>query len=246
MWPALHPTRSWRHYHALHHSTTGNLDARVEGDLTPMRIHNYVQTNGDFLTLTVKEYQNLKKWEKLTYRFYRNPLFLFVLIPPFLFVFMNRFSNPKATLKQRQSVYFTNLALFVILLLLGITIGFLPLLIILGPTLFISSVAGVWLFYIQHQFEQTYWEKKGVWSFEKASLIGSSYYKLPVILQWFTGNIGLHHIHHLSPKIPNYFLQECHQNSRLFQQTPPLGLNKGLKSIFLNLWDEDKNKMVDF
>lgn len=240
------PYYYWRHYHALHHSTTGNLGQRVEGQLQPMRLKRYVQTNGDFLTLTVKEYRQLKSWEKLTYRLYRNPLFLFLLIPLFLFLVLNRFSNPKAALKERLSVLFTDIALLGIILLLGFSVGIIPLVVVFLPTLFFSSMAGVWLFYVQHQFEQTYWADEGEWDFVRASLKGSSYYKLPIVLQWFTGNIGLHHIHHLSPRIPNYFLHECHQNSLLFQETPSITLKLGLKSLFLHLWDEDRQIMVGF
>jgi len=240
------PYYHWRYFHAIHHATVGNLNRRVEGEIIPMTIKKYTQNNGDILTLTVKEYQQLSGWEKLIYRLYRNPFLLLLVMPLLLFVVLQRFSNPRAAKRERYSVYWTNLALLVIILLLSFSIGFIPLLLIELPVLVCSTTAGVWLFYIQHQFEASYWEQEGKWSFIIAALGGSSYYKLPAVLQWFTGNIGFHHIHHLSPLVPNYNLQKCHEASSLFHQTEAITLRMGLKSLFLRLWDEEQHTMVGF
>jgi acyl-lipid omega-6 desaturase (Delta-12 desaturase) len=236
----------WRHFHALHHATVGDLGRRVEGELLPMTIKKYALNNGDVLTLTLKEYQDLSGWEKLIYRFYRNPVLLFIVAPLLLFLVLHRFANPRASRRERYSVYLTNLAILAMLLVLVFTVGLGPLLLVGLPMVIISSTTGVWLFYVQHQFEETYWERGKQWNFVVAALKGSSYYKLPVILQWFTGNIGFHHIHHLNPRIPNYFLQKCHNSSPLFQQTESIGVKIGLKSIFLSLWDEEQKKMIGF
>ncbi|MDB5082327.1 MAG: Fatty acid desaturase [Chloroflexi bacterium] len=236
----------WRHFHALHHATVGDLGRRVEGELLPMTIKKYALNNGDVLTLTLNEYQNLSGWEKLIYRFYRHPVLLFVVAPLLLFMVLHRFANSRASRRERYSVYLTNLAILAMLLALVFTIGLVPLLLVTLPMVILSSTAGVWLFYIQHQFEDTYWEKGKQWNFVVAALKGSSYYKLPLVLQWFTGNIGFHHIHHLNPRIPNYNLQKCHDANPLFQQTDAIGIKVGLRSIFLSLWDEEEKKMIGF
>jgi omega-6 fatty acid desaturase (delta-12 desaturase) len=158
----------------------------------------------------------------------------------------HRFANSRASRRERYSVYLTNLAILAMLLVLVFTVGLGPLLLVGLPMVIISSTAGVWLFYVQHQFEETYWERGKQWNFVVAALKGSSYYKLPVILQWFTGNIGFHHIHHLNPRIPNYFLQKCHNSSPLFQETASIGVKVGLNSMFLSLWDEEQKKMIGF
>ncbi len=240
------PYYHWRHLHALHHAHVGNLGHRIERELMPLTIKKYTENNGDVFTLTVNEYQQLSPGKKLIYRLYRNPFVLFLIMPMFLFLILHRFCNPRAARRERLSVYGTNLALFGLGLALSLTIGLGPLVLIQLPIVFFSATMGVWLFYIQHQFEATYWEQEGNWSFVIAALKGSSYYKLPRILQWFTGNIGFHHIHHLSPRIPNYYLQKCHNAHALFQQTNFVNLRLGLRSIFLRLWDEEQQKMVGF
>lgn len=240
------PYYHWRYFHAVHHATVGNLGRRIEGELLPLTIKKYTQNNGDVLTLTVKEYQQLPAWQKQVYRIYRDPVLLFLVMPLVLFLVVHRFYNPRAARRERQSVIWTNLALLGAALLLGFTLGFVQLLLVVLPILFFSAIVGVWLFYVQHQFEATYWEREGNWDYVAASLKGSSYYKLPEPFQWFTGNIGFHHIHHLSPRIPNYYLPKCHNNSSLFQQTSSLTFKLGLKCIFLRLWDEDQQKMVGF
>jgi len=242
----LTPYFNWRYFHALHHATVGNLNQRVEGELLPLTIKKYTQNNGDVLTLTVKEYQQLSSGEKLFYRIYRNPFLLLLVMPLLLFVVLHRLSNPRAAKRERYSVYWTNFALLGVTLLAGFTIGFMPLLLVELPILFCSTTVGVWLFYIQHQFEDSYWQQGTKWNFMVAALRGSSYYKLPGILQWFTGNIGFHHIHHLSPLIPNYNLQKCYEANPILQPGATITMRQGFKSLFLQLWDEEQQIMVGY
>lgn len=242
----LTPYYHWRHFHAVHHATTGNLARRVDGELLPMTIQKYLQNNGDVLTLTVKEYRQLSSWEKFLYRLYRHPLLFLVLVPVLLFVVLHRFANPRAAKRERQSVYWTNLAIAGVIVVLSFTIGFGSFLLVELPVVVLSSTVGVWLFYVQHQFEDTYWEQAAEWDFVTAALRGSSYYKLPPVLQWFTGNIGFHHIHHLNPRVPNYNLQKCHDTNLFSDQTKAITFWSSLRSIYFRLWDEDQQKMVGF
>jgi len=180
------PYDRWRHDHAIHHATAGNLDRRGTGDV---------------LTLTVEEYQALKTWKKLLHRLINHPLVLFTIGSTSVFLIGHRFSSRTAGKRERYSVYWTNLALSGILLLMSALIGFKAYLLIQLPILFLGTSVGVWLFFVQHHFEGVYWARQEHWNFVAAALQGSSFYKLPKILQWFTGNIGFHHIHHLSPRI---------------------------------------------
>jgi len=240
------PYYHWRYLHALHHATVGNLSRRVEGELLPMTIKKYAQNNGDVFTLTVNEYQQLSRWEKFIYHLYRNPFVLLMFMPLFLFLVLHRLSHKNVGKRERYSVIGTNVAILTVLLVLGYFIGFGPLLLVEIPIVIFSTCTGVWMFYIQHQFEESYWESNTKWSFETAALRGSSYYKLPGLFQWFTGNIGFHHIHHLNPRIPNYNLQKCHKSNALFRDVSPVTIKIGMKSLFLRLWDEEQNKMVGF
>jgi omega-6 fatty acid desaturase (delta-12 desaturase) len=240
------PYYHWRFYHAIHHATTGNLTKRLEGTIVPLTVQKYMQTNGDVLTLTVKEYVQLSGKQQLLYRLYRWFILFLVVTPLLVFLVMHRLANSQADKRARYSVYGTNLALAVVILILSLTLGFFPFVLITLPVLAMSATVGVWLFYIQHQFEETYWEASPKWNYVDAAMQGSSFYKLPLILQWFTGNIGYHHIHHLNPRIPNYNLQKCHESSEFFGNTKALTLMTGLKSIFFRLWDEDERKMVGF
>lgn len=221
----------WRWEHAVHHSTTGHLDKRGTGDVW---------------TLTVKEYLESTRWKRFAYRVIRNPFVLFVLAPMFLFFVLERIPSKKAPLRVAYSVYATNFVLAG-LVMLGIYLFGLKEYIIIQ--LIISAVvctSGVWLFYVQHQFEDTYWERGSEWDYTAAAMQGSSYYKLPKILQWFTGNIGFHHIHHLSSRIPNYNLESCHKAHPMFQEVKPLTLKKSFKSISYRLWDEQQKKLVGY
>lgn len=229
----LTPYYYWRKSHAIHHASAGSLEHRGVGDI---------------YTMTVKEYLQQTRWGRLKYRLYRHPLILFVLAPTFLFVVLHRFpmAESKFWKKERSSVYWTNLALAALVLGLSLTIGWQAFLLIFVPTVMIAATAGTWLFFVQHQFEDTYWASENNWDYTLAALRGSSYYQLPKVLQWFTGNIGFHHIHHLSPRIPNYLLQKCHEENPAFQQVVVLTLWTSLQSIFLSLWDEDQNRLVSF
>jgi omega-6 fatty acid desaturase (delta-12 desaturase) len=227
----LVPYHQWRHEHAIHHATSGDLERRGVGDIT---------------TLTVKEYLALSRWKRFTYRFYRHPLTLLLIGPQYLFVFKYRFVSEVSKKRERNNLYLTNALLLATVLALGFTIDFVNLLLIWLPVHLISNTTGVWLFYVQHQYEGTYWRDGENWDYATAALLGSSYYKLPRVIQWFTGNIGFHHIHHLSPKIPNYKLQRCHEEIPLFQEATVIRFWESLKIASLRLWDEDQQKMVGF
>ncbi len=225
------PFDAWRRSHNLHHASSGNLDRRGAGDVW---------------TMTVEEYRTSPFLRRAAYRLYRNPLITFGLGPAYLFLISMRFPEKNAGKKEKRSVLLTNISLLLIILILGFTIGFKTYLMIQVPVILIAGIAGVWLFYVQHQFEPAYWSRGKDWDLMKSALEGSSFYKLPKILQWFTGNIGFHHIHHLRPKVPNYYLEECQNNIEIFQQIKPVTFLKSLKYPFLDLWDEEQQKLVSF
>jgi omega-6 fatty acid desaturase (delta-12 desaturase) len=226
----LTPYYAWKHEHAIHHATAGDLDRRGVGDV---------------LTLTVAEYLALPWWKKIGYRVMRNPLVLFTVGSFIVFVFTHRFVGTRAGKRERSSVVWTNIALLAVIGWIILQIGWQALLLVEVPVLLLATSAGVWLFYVQHNFDGTYWERHDKWEFFKAGIDGSSFYKLPAILNWFTGNIGFHHIHHLSPKIPNYKLPKCHKENPIFQ-VRPLTIGKSLKSLFFRLWDEEQKMLVGF
>lgn len=225
------PYHHWRGEHALHHASAGDLDRRGTGDVW---------------TLTVQEYLAASRWKRFAYRLARNPVILFVLAPLFLFLVRQRFPSPKAPRRERHSVYWTNLALLAVATGLTFLFGLKTYLVLQLTVLAVAGTAGVWLFYVQHQFEGVYWERRQEWDYCTAALQGSSFYKLPKVLQWFSGNIGFHHIHHLSPRIPNYNLEQCHQAEPLFQTVKPVTLFASFKSLTFRLWDEQRRKLVGF
>ena len=225
------PFYHWRWEHAIHHSTSGDLDRRGTGDVW---------------TLTVQEYLEASRWKRFAYRLARNPVVLFVLAPLFLFLIWQRFPSPKSGARERYSVYWTNLAIGAFAAGLIWFFGLKAYLIIQFTILTMAGSAGVWLFYVQHQFEGVYWERGGDWNYAEAALRGSSFYKLPKVLQWFSGNIGFHHIHHLSPRIPNYHLEKCHKAEPLFQTVKPVTLISSFKSFTFRLWDEQRRKLVSY
>ncbi|MEI7910259.1 MAG: fatty acid desaturase [Verrucomicrobiota bacterium] len=227
----LTPYYQWRWEHAVHHSSTGDLDRRGTGDVW---------------TLTVEEYLQSSRWKKFAYRLARNPVVLFVLAPLALFLFLNRVPNRRAPRRERRSVHWTNLAILVIAAALSWAYGFKAYLIIQLTVLMVAGSVGVWLFYVQHQFEGVYWERNENWDYATAALQGSSFYKLPRLLQWFSGNIGFHHIHHLSPRIPNYHLEKCHKSEPLFQAVKPITLFGSFKSFTFRLWDEQRHRLVGY
>ena len=226
----LTPFYQWKRDHSIHHATAGDLDRRGTGDV---------------LTLTIKEYLALPWYKKFGYRVLRNPGILFTVGSFIDFVVLQRFTTPSAGRRERTSVIWTNFALTAMVISLCNLVGWQTFLLVEIPILLIATSAGVWLFYVQHNFEGTYWARHDKWEFFKAGVTGSSFYKLPAVLNWFTGNIGYHHIHHLSPKIPNYKLQWAYKENPLFQ-IPPLTFPKSLKSLGYRLWDEEKNMLVGF
>jgi omega-6 fatty acid desaturase (delta-12 desaturase) len=227
----LTPYSHWRWQHAVHHGASGNLDQRGIGDVW---------------TMTVNEYKKSSIWVRLQYRFTRNPIVLFVLIPLGLFIVYQRFCYASASKRDRYSVYGMNISLLLYAVGLSLLYGFWNFLLIQLTITAVSGTIGVWLFYVQHQFEDTYWRNEEDWDYTASAMEGSSFYKLPAVFNWFSGSIGYHHIHHLSSRIPNYNLQACHQAEPFFQKVPELTLLNSFKSIGLRLWDEDSKKLVGY
>ena len=227
----LTPFRHWRWQHALHHGTAGDLDRRGSGDIW---------------TLTVQEYLQSTRARRFAYRLARNPIVLFVIAPLYVFVVHHRFAASGAPERERRSVRRTNWVLLGITLVMSVVIGLKAFALIQLTVSAIAGAVGLWLFYVQHQFEGAYWARSVDWSYTEAALRGSSFYKLPGILQWFTGSIGFHHIHHLSPRIPNYYLQRCHDADPFFATIKPVTLLASLKTLTFRLWDEQRNVFVSF
>jgi omega-6 fatty acid desaturase (delta-12 desaturase) len=225
------PFTYWQHNHLIHHGTYADLDHRGVGDIW---------------TLTVEEYRMTSPMKRWAYRLYRHPLGLLGIGPWYFYLITQRFLHQWAGKNERFSAAITNLVILLIILAATLTIGLRTYLLIQVPITLIAGTFGIWLFYVQHQFEGVYWSRHKDWDPLKAALKGSSYYKLPKVLQWFTGNIGLHHIHHVLPRIPNYRLQRTHDESPGMQIVPPLNIRKSLKSFSLNLWDEKQQKLVSF
>ncbi len=225
------PFADWRRAHATHHATAGNLDRRGMGDVW---------------TMTVEEYLAASRMRRLAYRLLRNPIVMFGLVPAALSLLCHRFPHRGAGRRERRSVLITNLAMAGILAVAAMTIGVGPYLSIQLPVSILAGTIGVWLFYVQHQFEGVYWSRHGGWDPLRAAMEGSSYYKLPTILQWCTGNIGLHHVHHARPGVPNYNLQRCHDGVARVWAVEPLTLRKSLGSLRMNLWDEQEGRLVSF
>ncbi len=225
------PYENWRRSHAMHHATVGDLDRRGVGDVW---------------TLTVEQYSAASRWKRLAYRLFRNPFVLFGVGPGVLLGLLNRFPHKGAKKQEHYSVILTNLAILAIVGVASLTIGLRTYFLIQLSIILIVGTVGVWLFYVQHQFEGVYWARHGDWDPMRASLEGSSFYKLPKVLQWFTGNIGLHHVHHVQPRIPNYNLQQCYDDTPALQAVEPLTIRTSLKSLWLNLWDEERQELVGF
>jgi len=222
------PFYQWKHSHAIHHATAGDLDRRGVGDV---------------YTMTVDEYLASPWYKKIGYRIMRSPGILFTIGAMIVFMFTHRFWEKDAGKRERSSVVWTNIALLAVIGWLMIEFGWAAFLMVQLPILLVACGSGVWLFYVQHNFDPTYWERHAEWEFFNAGMDGSSFYKLPKLLQWFTGNIGFHHIHHLSPRIPNYKLEECHNENPEFQ-IEPLTIKDSLKSLFFRLWDEKEKMLV--
>jgi acyl-lipid omega-6 desaturase (Delta-12 desaturase) len=227
----LAPFRRWRHDHAVHHASSGDLHRRGVGDI-PM--------------LTVAEYQSRSWRGRVAYRLFRNPVVMFGLGPVFAMMIGPRIATRAQRPRLRRSVLGTDLALAVVIGALCWLIGWQDFLLVWGPAALITGAVGIWLFYVQHQFEDVCWQSGEQWTFVDAALSGSSYLKLPPPLQFFTGNIGLHHVHHLNARIPNYNLQRAHDKTGLFRDVPVLTLRDGLRAVRLKLWDEQQGRLVTF
>jgi omega-6 fatty acid desaturase (delta-12 desaturase) len=229
----LTPYYFWRRSHSRHHASSGDLSHRG---------------NGDIWTLTVDEYRNSGFFGRLRYRFYRHPVFLFLLGPTMLFVVSQRFTFgiPRGWRRERRSVHLTNAAIAAVLVAAWLTIGLPAFFLIHMPIVILGASLGTWLFFVQHQFEDAYWQPHENWEFDRSAFEGSSYYRLPRVLQWFTGNIGFHHIHHLESRIPNYNLPTCYATVPELQQAVTLGLRESILCTRLKLWDEDRQRMVTF
>lgn len=229
----LTPYHYWRRTHAIHHATSGNLDRREMGDID---------------TLAVDEYLALSFWGRVRYRIYRNRFVLLVIAPLYQFGLKHRLplDIPWSWKREWASVLWTNVALAGLLVVAHFTIGIGSLLLVFLPVLGISGALGIWLFYVQHQFEDTYWENHPEWDFHRAGIEGSSYLDLPAVLHWFTGNIGFHHIHHLSSRIPNYSLRRCMREVPELRKVTRLTLRDTFGCWRLKLWDEEAKRLVGF
>ena len=225
------PFHSWRHEHAVHHATAGDLDRRGMGDVD---------------TLTVDEYRALSPLGRVGYRLMRNPVVLLGLGPLWALMLEPRLVPGWARARFARKILATDLALVAIVGALVAVFGWKDVLAVQLPSAMLAGAAGVWLFYVQHQFEDVYWERKEDWSYVDSALRGSSYLRLPKVLQFFTGNIGLHHVHHLSARIPNYNLQRAHDENPVFHDVPTLSLWDGVKVLRLKLYDERQGRLVTF
>ena len=228
----LTPFAQWRRDHALHHASSGDLDRRGHGDVP---------------TLTVREYL-AKSWKgRLGYRIIRHPLLLLLGGPFHLAIGQRLRGKSTATgAKQISSVAATNVAIAVGAALVVLTVGWQTLLVAYLLPYYIAAMVGVWLFYVQHQFEDAYWASHGEWDYVEAALKGSSHLRLPGLLRWFTGDIGLHQVHHVAPRIPNYRLNDCYEANELFQHSPVVTLRSGTSALRLALWDEERQRLVRF
>jgi omega-6 fatty acid desaturase (delta-12 desaturase) len=225
------PFEQWRRAHSIHHESVGDLDRRGVGDIWIM---------------TVEEFSAAPRRERIIYRLVRDPFTMLIAGPLIVFVIIHRFFRKWDRRRERISVVVSNIAIGLLILTACLTIGFRTYCLIQAPVMFIAGAAGLWLFYVQHQFEGVYWARHGTWDRLRAALQGSSYYKLPKVLQWFTGNIGLHHVHHIQQRIPNYNLQQCLDDVPALQRVKPLTLRRSLRCLRLNLWDEKNEKLVSF
>ncbi len=226
------PYAQWRREHALHHASSGDLDRRGYGDVT---------------TLTCAEYRALSRFGRFKYRAYRSPFVLFGVGPLHMMV-LQRFRAPGVATGKKQlwNVWMTNIAMAGLAAIGIVAFGWKSVVLLYIPAFYLAGAAGIWLFYVQHQFEDAYWERHKEWDYATAAVMGSSYLRLPAVLNWFTGNIGLHHVHHLGPKIPNYRLKKAHEENAIFHEAPVLTLRTAFRSLRLTLWDEQTGRMVGF
>lgn len=222
----------WRRDHALHHASSGDLDRRGWGDVT---------------TLTVAEYQALSPFKRLKYRVYRHPSVLFGIGPLHMMI-LQRFRAPSLASGSIQlwNVWMTNIALVALSAIGVMAFGWKSVFLVYMPAYYLAAAGGIWLFYVQHQFEDAYWERGKEWDYATAAITGSSHLRLPAIFNWFTGHIGLHHVHHLGPRIPNYRLAEAHEQNPIFHAAPVLTIRAAFRTLRLTLWDEASGRMIGF
>lgn len=229
----LTPYDYWRRAHAAHHASAGNLDERGVGDIT---------------TLTVAEYRSLSRLRRLAYRLYRNPIVMFGIGPIWLFLFKQRlpFGMMRSGMEPWASTMATNLAIVVLAVGLIWLIGSSSFILVQLPIVVLAGSAGIWLFYVQHQFEETHWSQSPRWQFQDAALHGSSYYELPAVLRWLTANIGIHHVHHLSSRVPYYRLPEVLRDYPELRDIGHITIMESLRCVKLVLWDERSQRLISF
>jgi omega-6 fatty acid desaturase (delta-12 desaturase) len=227
----LTPYNKWHRQHKIHHDTSANLDKRGVGDVW---------------TMTVEEYQEATPWSRLVYRTFRNPWIKFTIGSVVVVFLQNRLTKKNMSKQEKWNVYFTNLIVLLMAVSISLLIGIKAFLLIQIPIVLIAHSIGIWLFYIQHQFDDVDWERQDNWDYKTSAVNGSSFLKLPAVFQWFTGNIGFHHVHHLSSKIPNYNLEKCHNENAIFRDVKPLYFLKTFKTLNLGLWDEANRQLISF
>ncbi len=225
------PYARWHLDHSIHHKTVGNLDKRGSGDVW---------------TLTVEEYAQLSPRKKFAYRVYRNPIILFGIGPFLLFVIWFRFTRKGMGRDEKISIHITNLIILLFSTAGILLMGWKSFLMIQVPVIYVATTAGVWLFYVQHQFEDVIWSREEEWDYMRMAMEGSSFLKFPRLLQWFSGNIGYHHIHHLSPKIPNYNLERCHKENQMFSNIKGVTFVSSIRTLSLRLWNEQSGQLISF
>jgi omega-6 fatty acid desaturase (delta-12 desaturase) len=225
------PYRWWQRQHSLHHAHTGDLDHRGVGE-----IH----------TMTLDEYESASRLRRLGYRLYRNPVLLLLIGPSLVFLFERRFPQRGMTRRILAGVVAANFALAAWVLGWSAIVGWQTFLLVQVTTLIAGGAIGAWMLYIQHQYEDTYYQAPGKWRFELAALQGSSYLRLPRPLAWCVGNANFHHVHHLSAKIPNYRLRDAHESHPMFRQTPVVTIPSSIRTFRLKLWDADGESLVPF
>jgi omega-6 fatty acid desaturase (delta-12 desaturase) len=228
---AFTPYEQWRHEHAVHHASGGDLDHRGIGDIW---------------TMTVEEYMRASRVQRFRYRLHRSPWVLFTVGAFIQFVILQRFPRRPMSAREKNSIWLTNALVAVVSAGMCLLIGWKAFLLIQIPVMVLASSVGVWLFYVQHQFEGVHWSRHEQWDFARGAVEGSSFYKLPPVLQWISGNIGFHHIHHLSPRIPNYYLEKCYRENPVFQEVSTITLRASMKSLTFRLWDEELQTLVGY
>lgn len=221
----------WKKEHSIHHSSVGNLDRRGVGDIW---------------TLTIEEYESASKFKRFIYRLFRQPAFLFTVAPVFLFIVLQRIPKGDAGKKERKNIFLTNLVLLTYGGFMSFIFGWQAFVLYQVLVVAVAASAGVWLFYVQHQFEEVYWESGHEWDLVEAALKGSTFYKLPIVFEWVSGYIGYHHIHHLNARIPNYNLKECYNDIHALQSIKTVTLMESFKLAALEFYDEKRKVLITY